>query len=186
MLTLEQAKTILHKHTQDPHLKKHAIAVSSAMAAMALYYGSEPEYWAAIGYLHDVDYEKYPTEHLQHTRELLEPEGIDEADIRCILAHGYGSCSDVQPLSVIEKCLYTVDELTGIVMAAALMRPTGITDLTVQSAKKKFKDKKFAAKCNRDIILNGCALLGLDLDVVLSRTIAGMQTKAEELGLLGA
>lgn len=183
MLTLEKAKEILHRTTTDPHLLKHALAVSAAMGAMAAYYGSEPEYWEAIGYLHDVDYEQYPDAHLQHTRAMLEPEGVDEADIRCILSHGYGLCSDVKPQSVVEKCLYTVDELTGIVMAAALMRPTGISDMTVQSAKKKFKDKKFAAKCDRDVILNGCEMLGLPLDVVLSCTIAGMQRVQISLGI---
>lgn len=185
MLTLERAKEILHKHTTDPHLVKHAIAVSAAMGAMAEYFGSEKDHWEAIGYLHDVDYEKYPEEHLKHTRKLLEPEGLEESEIRCILSHGYGLCSDVEPKTVIEKCLYTVDELTGIVMAAALMRPTGIVDLSVASAKKKFKDKKFAAKCDRAVILNGCAMLGLDLDVVLHRTIVGMQAKTLELGLEG-
>ena len=183
MLTLERAKEILHKHTTDPHLIKHAIAVSAAMGAMAEYFGSEKDHWEAIGYLHDVDYEKFPEEHLKHTRELLEPEGLEESEIRCILSHGYGMCSDVEPKTVIEKCLYTVDELTGIVMAAALMRPTGIVDLGVSSAKKKFKDKKFAAKCDREVIKRGCEMLGMEVKEVASICIEAMKEYAEELNL---
>ena len=181
MLTLERAKEILHKHTTDPHLIKHAIAVSAAMGAMAEYFGSEKDHWEAIGYLHDVDYEKFPEEHLKHTRELLEPEGLEESEIRCILSHGYGMCSDVEPKTVIEKCLYTVDELTGIVMAAALMRPTGIVDLGVSSAKKKFKDKKFAAGCSRDVIAQGAQLLDWELDELLEKTLKAMQDEEAQV-----
>lgn len=185
MLTLAKAKEILNQHTHDPHLIKHAVAVSAAMRSMAELLDGDPDHWEAIGYLHDVDYEEHPDEHLRHTRPILEAEGVDEADIRCILSHGYGLCSDVEPITACEKSLYTVDELTGIVMAASLMRPTGIVDLSLSSAKKKFKDKSFAAKCDRSVIKNGCELLGLPLETVLEQTIRGMQTKAEELGLLG-
>ena len=184
-MTLEQAKTILAKHSSDPSLIRHAIAVSGAMGAMAEYFGADKPYWEAIGYLHDVDYEQFPDEHLQHTREKLEPEGIDEADIRAILSHGWGICTDVEPISDLEKSLFTVDELTGIVMAAARMRPTGISDLAVSSLKKKFKDKKFAAKCDRALIQKGCDMLGLPLETVMEQTIRGMQAHAEELELTG-
>lgn len=186
MLTLEQSKSILAKHSSEPSLIKHAIAVSAAMGAMAEYFGESKEYWEAIGYLHDVDYEQYPEEHLLHTREALEPEGIAEEDIRAILSHGWSLINDIKPESNLEKSLFTVDELTGIVMAAARMRPTGISDLSVSSLKKKFKDKRFAAKCDRALIQSGCELLGLPLETVMELTIRGMQEKASELELLGA
>ena len=185
MLTLEKAHEILPKHISEPHLLNHALAVSSAMGALAEHFGEDAEHWRAIGYLHDIDFEKFPTEHLQHTRAILEPEGVDAADIRAILAHGWGLCYDVEPLSKLEKSLYAVDELTGIVMATALMRPTGITDLEVKSVTKKFKDKRFAAKCNRDVIRAGAELLEMELDQLISLTIKGMQSEAAKLGLTG-
>ncbi|MBQ6807639.1 MAG: HDIG domain-containing protein [Firmicutes bacterium] len=182
-LSLEQAKSILAKHCTEAHLLSHALAVSSAMGAMAGHFGQPEEYWRAIGYLHDVDYQNYPEEHCQHVAELLEPEGIAEEDIRAIVSHAWGQCSDVEPLSDLEKSLFTVDELTGIVMACALMRPTGISDLEVKSVMKKFKDKRFAAKCDRDVIQQGCGLLGMELAQVMELTIAGMRTAMDELGL---
>lgn len=183
-LTLERAEEILKKHTTEEHLFTHALAVSSAMGAMAEHFGEDPEYWRAIGYLHDVDYEKFPEEHCKHVRELLAPEGVDEEDIRAIISHGYGICTEeVQPETDMQKSLFAVDELTGIVTACALMRPTGITDLEVGSLKKKFKDKKFAAKCNREIIKQGAETLGMPLEELMELTIKGMKTEADALGL---
>ena len=182
-LTMDQARTILAKHVQEPHLLTHALAISAAMGAMAEHFGADRAYWEAVGYLHDVDYEKFPDEHLQHTRALLAPEGVDEADIRAILSHGYGLCSDVRPETDLEKSLFTVDELTGIVQAASLMRPTGISDLEVKSLKKKFKDKKFAAKCSREVIEQGCAMLGMELSDVMDLVIRGMRREMEALGI---
>ena len=183
-LTLERAEEILKKHTTEEHLFTHALAVSSAMGAMAEHFGEDPEYWRAIGYLHDVDYEKFPEEHCKHVRELLAPEGVDEEDIKAIISHGYGLCTaEVKPETNLEKSLFAVDELTGIVMACALMRPTGITDLEVSSLKKKFKDKKFAAKCNREIIKQGAETLGMPLEELMELTIKGMRTEADALGL---
>lgn len=183
-LTLERAEEILKKHTTEEHLFTHALAVSSAMGAMAEHFGEDPEYWRAIGYLHDVDYEKFPEEHCKHVRELLVPEGVDEEDIRAIISHGYGICTEeVQPETDMQKSLFAVDELTGIVTACALMRPTGITDLEVGSLKKKFKDKKFAAKCNREIIKQGAETLGMPLEELMELTIKGMRTEADALGL---
>lgn len=181
--TFEQAKVILAKHTTEAHLFSHALAVSAAMGAMAEHYGEDPEAWRVLGYLHDVDYEKYPTEHCSHVAELLAPEGMDEADIRAICAHGYGSCSDVEPLSNLEKALFTVDELTGIVSAASLMRPEGITTLNLKSFMKKFKDRKFAAGCDRDVILRGCGMLGMEIQAVAEIVIRGMQAETDALGL---
>ena len=182
-LTLERAEEILKKHTTEEHLFTHALAVSSAMGAMAEHFGEDKAHWEAVGYLHDVDYEKFPEEHLAHTRELLSGEDIDESDIRAILSHGYGICTDVEPQTYMEKSLFTVDELTGIVQAASLMRPTGITDLEVKSLKKKYKDKKFAAKCSREVIDKGCAMLGMPIADVMAIVIKGMQAYADELGI---
>jgi len=183
-LTLARAQEILKKHVTEEHLFTHAIAVSAAMGAMAEHFGADVEHWEAIGYLHDVDFEKFPSEHCHHVRELLAPEGVDEEDIVSIISHGWGLCTDeVKPETDLQKSLYTVDELTGIVMANALMRPTGISDMEVKSAKKKFKDKGFAAKCDREVILGGCELLGMDIGDVLGLTIAGMQRRAKELGI---
>ena len=183
MLTLERAKELNATMVTEPHLIVHAQAVSAAMGAMAKHFGEDEEHWAAIGWLHDYDYEKYPEEHLAHTEEPLRAAGVSEEEIRAILAHGYGIRNEV--ITNCEKSLYTVDELTGIINAAARMRPNGIADLEVKSFMKKFKDKKFAAKCNRDLILKGCEMLGMDLKEVAGICIEGMKPYAAELGLLG-
>jgi putative nucleotidyltransferase with HDIG domain len=183
MLSFEQAQTILRKHVQEPHLLNHALAVSAALGAMAAHFNEDKDYWRAIGYLHDVDYEKFPEEHLHHAQELLSPENLEEADIRAVLSHGWGVCNNVEPLTNLEKSLYTIDELTGIVGAAARMRPQGLADLGVKSVMKKFKDKSFAARCDREIILAGCGLLGLELAQVMELVIEGMRGEMEQLGL---
>jgi len=136
-----------------------------------------------VGYLHDYDYEQYPEEHLDHTAEPLRAEGVTEEEIRAILSHGYGHCTDVEPITNMEKSLYTVDELTGIIHAAARMRPLGITDLEVSSFMKKFKDKKFAAKCDRELIRKGCELLGMEVKEVSDICIQAMKPFAAELGV---
>ena len=182
-LTLELAKQLVSEHVKAPHLIEHALAVSAAMGAMAAHFGADEAYWAAVGYAHDVDYEKWPEEHLRHTRPILEAAGVDEETIRAILAHGWGVCSDVEPRTDLEKSLYTVDSLTGLVSAAAKMRPMGILDLEVSSLKKKFKDKKFAAKIDRSLIKQGCELLGMDMAQVMQICIDGMKPHAEALGI---
>ena len=183
-LTLEKAKDILAKHTTEEHLFTHAAAVSAAMGAMAEHFGQDREYWEAIGYLHDVDYEKYPDEHCHHVRELLEPEDVDKEDMDIIISHGWGITTDeVEPVSDIEKSLFAVDELTGIVQAYALMRPEGMEGMAVKSLKKKFKDKRFAAKCNREIINKGFDMLGMEAGTVMQCCIDGMLAHKEELGL---
>ena len=154
------------------------------MGAMALHFGEDKEHWEAIGYLHDVDYEKFPEDHCQHVRELLAEEDVAEDDIRAIISHGYGLCTDeAPPFTNMEKSLFTVDELTGIVMASALMRPSGIADMDLKSLKKKFKDKRFAAKCSREVIASGFELLGLAPDVVMQCCIDGMREHKAELGI---
>ena len=173
-LTLEAAKEILAKHTTEEHLFTHANCVSAAMGALAVKFGEDKEYWEAIGYLHDVDYEKFPEEHCQHVRELLADEAADTEDMDNIIAHAYGVCCDeVEPTTNIQKALFAVDELTGIVHAYSLMRPEGIDGMEVKSLKKKFKDKRFAAKCNRELITSGMEKLCLDMNDVTQCCIDG-------------
>ena len=184
-LTLERAKELLPKHTTEDHLFVHAACVSAAMGAMADYFGEDRDHWEAIGWLHDVDYEQYPSteEHCHHVREFLEPEGVDEADIRSIISHGYGiTTNEVKPETNLEKSLFTVDELTGIVHAYALMRPEKMDGMSVKSFKKKYKDLKFAAKCNREVINRGFEMLGLEPSVVMQACIDGMTAHKEEIG----
>ena len=185
MLTLESAKELNATMVTEDHLLLHAKNVSYAMGAMANHFGEDAEHWQAVGMLHDYDYEKYPDEHLQHTKEPLLEAGVPEEDVRAILSHGYGICSDVKPETNMEKSLFTVDELTGIIQACARMRPNGICDLEVKSFMKKFKDKAFAAKCNRQLILQGCEMLGMEVRDVAAICIEGMKEHAEELGLTG-
>lgn len=184
-LTLEEAKKINATMVTEEHLLLHAANVSAAMGAMAKHFGEDQEEWEAVGWLHDYDYEKYPEEHLKHTEEPLRALGVPEKDIRAIMAHGYSICTDVKPETNMEKSLFTVDELTGIVQAAARMRPNGITDMEVKSFMKKWKDKHFAAKCNRPLILQGCEMLGMDLKDVAAIVIDGMKAHAAELQLTG-
>lgn len=183
MLTIERARELLAGTTTEEHLFLHAKNVSAAMGGMAEFFGEDKNLWEAIGYLHDYDYEQYPDEHLQHTEEPLKEAGVADDEIRVILAHGFGHCNDVEPLSNAEKSLYTVDELTGIIQAAARMRPMGITDMEISSFMKKFKDKKFAAKCDREIIRKGCEMMGLDVKQVAEICIEAMKKYADELGL---
>ena len=185
-LTVEEAKRLNGTMVTEDHLKLHAANVAACMGAMALHFGEDKEHWEAVGYLHDYDYEKYPEEHLAHTEEPLREAGVPEEDIRAILSHGYGICTDVEPLSAMEKSLFTVDELSGIIQAAARMRPNGITDMEVKSFMKKWKDKKFAAKCDRPLILKGCEMLGMDIKDVSEICIGGMKEHAAELQLTGA
>ena len=184
-LTLDEAKRINATAVHEDHLILHAANVSAAMGAMAAHFGEDPERWEAVGWLHDFDYEEFPDEHLAHTEEPLRAFGVPEEDIRAILSHGWGICTDVEPVTAMEKSLFTVDELTGIVQAAARMRPLGITDLELKSFMKKWKDKKFAAKCDRALILKGCEMLGMDISEVASIVIEGMRAHADELGLAG-
>ena len=185
MLTLQRAKELNATTVTEEHLVIHALNVCYAMGAMAEHFGQDPEHWQAVGMLHDYDYQQWPEEHLQHTKEPLLAAGVPEEDVRAILSHGWGICTDVEPLTELEKSLFTVDELTGIIQACARMRPNGIKDLEVKSFIKKFKDKRFAAKCNRELILKGCEMLGMDVKDVAAICIEGMRPHAEELGIAG-
>ena len=183
MLTLERAKALLETTTTQEHLFLHAKNVSVAMGGMAEHFGQDKQFWMAIGHLHDYDYEQHPDAHLQFTEKELLAQGLTPEEVRAILAHGYGHCNDVQPITDLEKSLYTVDELTGIIQAAARMRPLGITDLGISSFMKKFKDKKFAAKCDREVIRQGCQMLGMEVRDVAEICIHAMKDYADELQL---
>lgn len=184
-LTIAEAKRINDTMVSEAHLKLHAANVAACMGAMAEHFGADKEHWEAVGYLHDYDYEKFPDEHLQHTEQELLTEGVPAEDVRAILSHGYGIRNEVRPETVMEKSLYTVDELSGIIQAAARMRPHGIADMDIKSFMKKFKSKGFAAKCNRELILKGCEMLGMDIREVAEIAIEGMRAHAEELQLTG-
>lgn len=183
MLTMDRAKELLGSTTTEEHLFLHAKNVSVAMGGLARHFGADEQHWMAIGYLHDYDYQQHPEEHLQHTEAPLLAAGLTPEEVRGILAHGYGHCNDVLPVTDMEKSLYTVDELTGIVQAAARMRPLGITDMELSSFMKKFKDKKFAAKCDRTVIQKGCEMLGMEVRDVAQLVIEAMKAHAEELQL---
>lgn len=183
MLTLERAKELLGTTTTEEHLFLHAKNVMAAMGGFARHFGENVSHWQAIGYLHDYDYEQHPDEHLQYTEAPLRAAGLDECEIRAILAHGYEIINDVEPQTNLEKSLFCVDELTGIIQAAARMRPAGITDMEVSSFMKKFKDKKFAAKCDRELIKKGCAMLNMEVKDAADICIEAMKEFADELQL---
>jgi len=185
MLTLERARELNATMVKEDHLILHALNVCYAMGAMAEHFGENREHWQAIGMLHDYDYEKFPEEHLQHTEAPLLAAGVEPEEVRAILSHGWGICTQVKPETNLEKSLFTVDELTGIIQACARMRPQGIRDLEVKSFMKKYKDKKFAAKCDRNLIQQGCDMLGMEVREVAEICIEGMRPHAEELGLAG-
>lgn len=179
-----KALCVLKQYNQNEALIRHALSVEAVMREFAAAAGEDVEYWGRVGLLHDVDYEQYPQAHCKKAPELLAAAGYDEAFIHAVVSHGYGLCADVEPLLYMEKVLYTVDELTGLIAATALMRPSrSVTDLEVKSVKKKFKDKAFAAGVNREVINTGCAMLGMELDDVIGRCISGMQKVAQDIGL---
>lgn len=185
-MTREEAWELLTEYTQTPALRKHALAVEAVMAHFARLDGEDEEIWGVAGLLHDLDYEKFPEEHCRKAEEIMRERGMDETYIRAMNCHAYGICTDVKPESKLEKVLFTVDELTGLINALCLMRPSkSVLDLEVRSVKKKFKDKSFAAGVNRDTIRSGCAMLEMELDAVIRETIEGMKERAAEIGLKG-
>jgi len=184
MLTREEAVALWKKYNESDALYRHALSVEAVMRRFAARFGEDADYWGIVGLLHDIDYEKWPEEHLQVAPRLLLEGGLDESFVHAVCAHGYGLCSEVKPESQMEKALYTIDELTGLVTAAAYMRPSrSVMDMELKSVKKKFKDKAFAAGVSRDVILNGCDMLGLSLDEVIEETLAGMRDAHEAIGL---
>lgn len=184
--TREEAYELLKKYNKNESLIRHALAVEAVMLHFAeLFNEEDKEKWGIIGLVHDLDYEMYPEEHCKKTREILIEENWPEDYIRAIESHGWKICSDVEPLETMEKVLYATDELTGLITATALMRPSkSILDLKVKSLKKKWKSKGFAAGVNREVIAEGAEMLGMDLNEVMEETIKGMQKVADEIGLM--
>lgn len=178
-ITREAALELLRKYNKEEFHLLHALTVEGVMRWYAndLGYGDEADYWAAIGLLHDIDFELYPDEHCKKAPELLAEGGVDEAMIRSICSHGYGLCSDIKPEHLMEKVLFASDELTGLIGAAALMRPSkSVQDMELKSLKKKYKDKKFAAGCSREVIAQGAEMLGWELDTLLEKTLEAMRS----------
>lgn len=186
MKTREEAYELLKKYNKSSSLIKHGLAVEAVMRYFAKQFGEDEVYWGNIGLVHDLDYELYPEEHCHKTKEIMEEEGIDKDIINSVISHGWNICIDVKPEHKMEKVLYTIDELTGLITATVYMRPNkSILDLGVKSVKKKFKSSGFAAGVNREVILAGCEMLDMDLDTVILWTIEGMKEAAEELELVG-
>ena len=177
--TPEEAFEIVKKYNQEPFHLEHAQTVSKVLGEFAREYDPEKvDYWRTVGMLHDIDFELYPEQHCVKCIELMKNENIDEPVIRSVCSHAYGICSDVEPQLYMEKVLFAVDELTGLIGAAALMRPTGISDMEVSSVKKKFKDKKFAAGCSRDVITHGAEMVGMELTELFQKTLDAMRAEA--------
>ena len=176
----EQAWALLTKYNKEPFHLRHAVTVEHVMGwfARELGYGEVEPFWSMVGLLHDLDFEQWPEEHCIKSQELMREAGVEEAMIHATASHGCGHQVDVKPEHEMEKVLYAVDELTGLIGAAALMRPSkSVSDMELKSLKKKFKDKKFAAGCSRDVIASGAELLGWDLDRLLQLTLQAMQAE---------
>lgn len=172
----EEAFEILKKYNKDEFHIRHALTVEGVMRYFAKELNEDVEYWGNVGLLHDVDFELYPEEHCKKCIELLRENNVDESIIHSICSHGYGLCTDVKPKHIMEKVLFATDELTGLIWAAAKMRPSkSVMDMELSSLRKKFKDKKFAAGCSRDVIIKGAEQLGWDLDTLLEKTILAMR-----------
>ncbi|GFI68946.1 hypothetical protein IMSAG249_00767 [Lachnospiraceae bacterium] len=183
-LTREEALALLKKYNKEPFHIQHALTVEGVMGWYAgeLGYGSEADYWAITGLLHDIDFELYPEQHCVKAPELLRAGGVSEDMIHSVCSHGYGLCCDVEPIHEMEKVLFAVDELTGLIGAAALMRPSkSVMDMEASSVKKKFKDKKFAAGCSRDVITKGAEALGWDLNELFEKTILAMRSCEKQI-----
>ena len=189
-LTREQALALLQKYNKEAFHIQHALTVEGVMRWFAQENGEDVEFWGLCGLLHDIDFEVYPEEHCKKAPELLAEVNASQEMVHAICSHGYGLCCDVEPVLLMEKIMFTVDELTGLIGAAARMRPSkSVMDMELSSLKKKFKDKKFAAGCSRDVIKQGADMLGWTLDEVLDKTILAMRsceaTINEELAALG-
>lgn len=176
--TIEQAYELLKQYNKDPFHLRHGRTVEGVMRYFAreLGYGQEENFWAVVGLLHDLDFEQYPQEHCIREQQLMQDAGLEPEVIHAAVSHGYGLCCDIKPEHTMEKVLFATDELSGLIGAAALMRPSKSTkDLELSSLKKKFKDKRFAAGCSRDVIRQGAEMLGWELDELMERTILAMR-----------
>lgn len=183
-LTREDALALLQKYNKEPFHIQHALTVEGVMRwyARELGYGDEADYWGIVGLLHDIDFEQYPEEHCVKAPELLREGGVGEDMIHSVCSHGYGICCDVEPEHEMEKVLFAADELTGLIGAAARMRPSkSVMDMELSSLKKKFKDKRFAAGCSRDVIRTGAERLGWTLDELMEKTILAMRSCEEQI-----
>jgi len=182
--TYDEALSLFQEFNNSESLLKHAYSVEGVMRYMARKIGQDEEKWGIVGLTHDLDYERFPEQHCKKAREILEERGWPEEYIRAVVSHGWGICSDVEPQSNMEKTLYAVDELTGLITAAALVRPSkSVSDLEAKSVMKKWKDKSFAAGVNRSVIEKGAAMLGVELRELVSDTIMGMREVADKIGL---
>lgn len=184
--TREEAYRLLTEYNKSESLMKHALAVEGVMRYFARKRGEDEEKWGVIGLVHDLDYEQFPEEHCHKSEEILKEKGWPEDYIRAVVSHGWGLCSEVEPQTELEKVLYTIDELTGLVVTTALVRPSrSVMDVKVKSVKKKWKDKRFAAGVDRSIIEKGARMLGMELTDLIADAISGMQEVAEAIGLKG-
>jgi len=182
----DSAMVLLKKYNKTERMIKHALSVEAVMRHFALRYGEDEEKWGIIGLIHDLDYEMFPENHCTKTKEILEQNHWPDEYIRAVVSHGWGICSDVEPISDLEKVLYSVDELSGLVSATALVRPSkSIMDLSAKSVKKKWKDKSFSAGVDRSIIEKGAAMLNIEITELINETIKGMQKVASDIGLKG-
>ncbi|MDD6143433.1 MAG: hydrolase [bacterium] len=183
-LNREEALVLLKTYNKESFHIQHALTVEGVMRwyAQELGYGEDADFWATVGLLHDIDFENWPEEHCKKAPELLSAAGVGEDMIHAIVSHGYGLCADVAPEHLMEKVLFATDELTGLIGAAALMRPSkSVMDMEVSSLKKKFKDKKFAAGCSRDVITQGAEMLGWELPDMFEKTILAMRSCEERI-----
>ena len=181
-----EALALFLRYNHTDSLIRHALAVESVMRHFAAVYREDPDKWGVIGLLHDLDYEMYPEQHCAKSAEILAAEGVDPSYIHAVCSHGYGICSDVEPAETMEKVLFAIDELTGLINAAALMRPSkSVLDMEVKSVLKKFKTPSFAAGVDRALIEKGAADLGMELPELIGQTILGMREAAEAIGLKG-
>jgi predicted hydrolase (HD superfamily) len=184
--TREDALTLLHEYNESESLRTHAYTVEGVMRYIARKRGEDEDKWGIIGLIHDLDYERFPDQHCTKTREILEEHNWPEEYIRAAVSHGWGLCSDVEPITTLEKTLYAIDELSGLVAASALVRPSkSVMDLTVKSVKKKWKSPAFAAGVNRSVIQKGADMLAVELGELIEDTIMGMREVADEIGLKG-
>ena len=184
--TREDALELLQQYNKSDNLRKHAYAVEGVMRYIAGKRGEDKDLWGVIGLIHDLDYEQFPDQHCTKTREILQEHNWPEEYIRAVVSHGWGICSDVEPKTDMEKTLYAIDELTGLVAASAMVRPSkSVLDMTVKSVKKKWKSPAFAAGVDRSIIQKGAGMLGVSIEELIEDTIMGMREVADEIGLKG-